>query len=524
MAATASQTPRDMPLIQRLGRLNGMLGFLMFYMAMCAFNFGYDVGIFSGVQAMNSFGRKFGEYNEAKGRWQLPGWLSSVMTATPFIGKALGCISCGWIAERWGRRAAILGLCIVSFIGVTLQVAAVDRAMFTVGRIITFGMTGMAIVVVPIYQAETSPEMLRGTFASTIQLMIILGQVVATCVTYGTKNIDSDPGWRIPTGLQLIIPAIILALLPLVPESPRWLLRRGRREEATKNLRKLRPGDGDDEIQLEIEALIYINNNEEKGTWSEVFNRTNRSRTAVAVLAMFGQQITGQAFPSQYGVVFYQSQGFGDKSFLFNIIQNILSLVAIFFTWSFIDGIGRRPILMVGGTLMALWLFILGGMGSSSNINSAGKGLVVASVMLFQFFFNLSWAPSSYVVLSEAAASRLKEKTNLLASVISVLTTFVTSFTIPYLINERYANLGAKVGFIYGAINVIMVVLTFFFIPELKGRTLEEVDQLFASGVPLRKFGSVETKSAQTLYQDELKQKSSYVESEKKAAELVEKV
>ena len=160
--------------------------------------------------------------------------------------------------------------------GVTLQVAAVDRAMFTVGRIITFGMTGMAIVVVPIYQAETSPEMLRGTFASTIQLMIILGQVVATCVTYGTKNIDSDPGWRIPTGLQLIIPAIILALLPLVPESPRWLLRRGRREEATKNLRKLRPGDGDDEIQLEIEALIYINNNEEKGTWSEVFNRTNR--------------------------------------------------------------------------------------------------------------------------------------------------------------------------------------------------------------------------------------------------------
>lgn len=267
---------------------------------------------------------------------------------------------------------------------------------------------------------------------------------------------------------------------------------------------------------------------------------------------MFGQQITGQAFPSQYGVVFYQSQGFGDKSFLFNIIQNILSLVAIFFTWSFIDGIGRRPILMVGGTLMALWLFILGGMGSSSNINSAGKGLVVASVMLFQFFFNLSWAPSyveflsdychltyrltffffsdkpfhcrSYVVLSEAAASRLKEKTNLLASVISVLTTFVTSFTIPYLINERYANLGAKVGFIYGAINVIMVVLTFFFIPELKGRTLEEVDQLFASGVPLRKFGSVETKSAQTLYQDELKQKSSYVESEKKAAELVEKV
>jgi hypothetical protein len=83
------------------------------------------------------------------------------------------------------------------------------------------------------------------------------------------------------------------------------------------------------------------------------------------------------------------------------------------------------------------------------------------------------------------------EKTNLPASVISALTTFVTSFTIPYLINEPYANLGAKVGSIHGAINFIMVILTFFFTPELKGRTLEEVDQLFASGAPQRKFGSL---------------------------------
>lgn len=112
--------------------------------------------------------------------------------------------------------------------------------------------------------------------------------------------------------------------------------------------------------------------------------------------------------------------------------------------------------------------------------------------------------PSSYVVVSEAAALRVKEKTNLLACVISVLTTFVTSFTIPYLINAQYANLGGKVGFIYGAINVTMVVLTFFFIPELKGRSLEEVDQLFASTVALRKFSTVKTKIAEEVYAEEV--------------------
>lgn len=148
--------------------------------------------------------------------------------------------------------------------------------MFTIGRIITFGMTGMAIVVVPIYQAETAPEALRGTFASTIQLMIVLGQVVATCVTYGTKSIASDVGWRLPTGLQLVVPAILFVLLPFVPESPRWLLSRERREEATNSLRKLRKSASEEQIQLEIEALLYSHSNEQKGTWSEVFNRDNR--------------------------------------------------------------------------------------------------------------------------------------------------------------------------------------------------------------------------------------------------------
>lgn len=85
-------------------------------MAMCAFNFGYDVGTFGGVQAMESFGRKFGKYDEAAGRYALPGYLSSIMTATPFLGKAVGCVVAGWIAEKWGRRACILVLCIVSFV------------------------------------------------------------------------------------------------------------------------------------------------------------------------------------------------------------------------------------------------------------------------------------------------------------------------------------------------------------------------------------------------------------------------
>jgi len=104
--------------------------------------------------------------------------------------------------------------------------------------------------------------------------------------------------------------------------------------------------------------------------------------------------------------------------------------------------------------------------------------------------------------VSEAASLRVKEKTNLLAMVISVLTTFVTSFSTPYLINAQYANLGGKLGYVYGIINFLVVVGVFFFIPELKGRSLEEVDQLFASDAPIRKFKDVQTKNAEELYED----------------------
>ncbi|KAI0019703.1 general substrate transporter [Xylariomycetidae sp. FL0641] len=512
MAGGATYDPQvaNLSLRERLSHFNGMLVFIMIHMAFCAFNYGFDVGTFGGVQAMHSFASRFGEC-DADNVCALPGWMSSVMTATPFIGKALGCIACGPIAERWGRKAAILALCIVAFVGVTLQTATVSSvAQFTLGRIITYGMTGMAIVVVPIYQAEMCPRVLRGMFGSTIQVMIVFGQVISTIITYGTKDIPTQAGWRIPIGLQLVMPAIILAFLPFIPESPRWLLTKDRRDEAVVNLRKLRKRASEEEIQVEIESLQFSHANEEKGSWAEVFGPSNRLRTGIAVLAMFGQQITGQAFPSQYGVIFYQQQGFGDKSFLFNIVSNIVSMVAVVMTWFYVDALGRRIVLMVGGFLMGAWLFVLGGMSTipADNFNENEKGLMVASIMMFSFFYNLSWAPCSFIIVSEVATQRLKEKTNLLACVVSVLTTFVTSFTIPYLIKPDYANLGGKVGFIYGSINLVMVAVIFLCIPELKGRTLEEVDQLFASGAPLRSFSKIETRTAAEMYEEEVDHKA----------------
>lgn len=264
------------------------------------------------------------------------------MTATPFFGKLLGAIACGPVCERWGRRSALAVLACISIVGVVLQTSATTTAQFTVGRIVNFAMTGFCIIVVPIYQAECTPPPLRGLTSSVLQMMIILGQLVASLVNLGTKTIPSDASWRIPVGLQLVTPAILLALWPLVPESPRWLLARNREDEARDSLRRLHSSSSDGAIAQALQHLRESLANTQKGPWSEVFDHRNRLRTAIAVIAMFGQQITGQAFVSQYAAVFYQRNGFAKQAFLFTMISNVTGLVGTLLTWTVVDGFGRR--------------------------------------------------------------------------------------------------------------------------------------------------------------------------------------
>lgn len=150
---------------------------------------------------------------------------------------------------------------------------------------------------------------------------------------------------------------------------------------------------------------------------------------------------------------------------------------------------------------MSLFLFILGGVGTTTHHppTASQKHTMVVSIILFAASYSLSWGPLSYTILGETATSRLKEKTNNLATSISVVTTFAVSFTLPYLLNPPYAALGARVGFIYGSASVVSVVVAWLLIPEMKGRSLEEVDEMFEKEVPLRKFRGYQSEWAHKI-------------------------
>lgn len=143
----------------------------------------------------------------------------------------------------------------------------------------------------------------------------------------------------------------------------------------------------------------------------------------------------------------------------------------------------------VGAVIQCGGLFTMGGLGTRSNPTRAVKSGIVAMVSIFQVGFCLGWAPLSHVVAAEIPTQRLRDMTYALGSVFNIAIQFAVSFSIPYLLNEPYAGLGSKVGFIFGTTAAMAIVFTVFFIPECGGKSLEEIDELFLEGVPISKFG-----------------------------------
>lgn len=132
----------------------------------------------------------------------------------------------------------------------------------------------------------------------------------------------------------------------------------------------------------------------------------------------------------------------------------------------------------------------MGSLGTVANPVLAIRTAIVAMLSIFAFGFSLGWGPLAYVVTTEMPSLHLRDQSQRIGSLVNIVTAFVVSFTLPYLLNAPYANLHSKVGFIYGSMAVCTLLFTFFLVPECKGKSLEEIDLMFQEGVPLRRFGS----------------------------------
>ncbi|CAG1965224.1 unnamed protein product [Fusarium graminearum] len=412
--------------------------------------FGFDTSSFGGILANPGFINQFGSYHADTDKYAFTSSDTSIISSIPFIGKFLGCLFAGPAIEKFGHRIVFILLSIVSFIGVILEITAADTgygtgrfAQFLVGRIIVYISVGLVEVAVTTYQAEVVPAAFRGLVVISLQLFLAAGSLMRSGLNKAYLTSTNGVGWKTVTGIQLIFPAY--------------------------------EGRCDEEIRLIKETL---RDQVHKGPWLDLFHGTNLRRTFLVFAFYFFQQATGQAFSSTYQTVFYKQEGYSSyQAFTYPIVTSVLGMIAVCPAMYMVDSVDRRGTLMISYPLQALWLFLLAGLGAKPNKTETEKSTVAASFMLFSFCYNMGSASIPYLLGSEIPNTAVREKTQSLGAAWNVLWAFVTNYSIPYLI----ANLHFGVGWVFSGISALTLMFTFFFLPETKGRALEEIDALFAS-------------------------------------------
>lgn len=206
----------------------------------------------------------------------------------------------------------------------------------------------------------------------------------------------------------------------------------------------------------------------------------------IALLSGAFNQLTGQSFVSQYGTLFVKSFNRLDP-FVYTVISNAIACLGPLIVFTCVDVVGRRPIYLIGGVITTALLLAIGGLGTT-HINGTRADAIIGCATPYGLFYIMSFGAMSAVTGAEVPHMRLRDKTSFLTYFVRFLCDFVVTYTYPYLYSPANANLGAKVGFIYGAFGVLGVVWGYFCLPELTGRSLEELNEMFEERVPLRKF------------------------------------
>ncbi|OLN95876.1 Hexose transporter HXT15 [Colletotrichum chlorophyti] len=468
---------------------NGRLIYSCALIALSQMNFGMDQSAFSNTQAMTAFKRMFGQYNAKTGTYVLETVFLSLLNSVIFVGFVFGLVTGNLVSRRFGRRIAMFVMCFWAMLSAVVLLLSKTRTQAIVGRTIAYCYIGMELALVPVLQSELVPAEARGFVVGTYQSGLLFGSLIMSIICRGTSEIEGHASWRIPYGLFLVVPSLLAVGIWWVPESPRWLLTRDRHEDALTSLRLLRQGAyTEEEILTEFDKIQKaINNTTKKGNFMDMFRATNLKRTLITIGVNIFLQLTGQNFSSKYGTIFIQSLGTVNP-FVMSCINSALNIVTVFFTQLMTDKIGRVPLLVAGAALQMAALMTMGGLGTVENPSYGIRSGIVATVTLFGMGFSLGWAPLSHVVAAEIPTTGLRDFTYALGSVFNIVVQWAVAFSVPYLIDESYAGLGSKVGFIFGATSFLAIIFSLFCVPECGGKTLEEIDALFVQGVPIRDF------------------------------------
>ncbi|KAK2599034.1 hypothetical protein QQS21_005501 [Conoideocrella luteorostrata] len=496
---------------------------------LCAFSslggflFGYDQGVVSGVLKMEVFGALFPRvYTDSS----FKGWFVSTLLLTAWFGSLIN----GPIADRFGRKGSILAAVIVFVLGSALQAAASSTGVLFAGRAIAGISVGMLTMIVPMYMSEVSTPGVRGTLVALQQFSITVGILVSYWLEYGTQYIggtrcapdipytgsngsEFDPfndvgpngctgqsaaAWRVPFALQ-IVPALVLGVgMLFYPESPRFYLMRKKEDDALKCLAKLRRSEPEDEIlrreYLAIKSEVLFDESIARDKFpgkSGASLYLAQNAALVSTWPAFRRLFIGcavgffQQFVGINAIIYYAPTIFGQLGLsgnttsllatgLYGIINTLSTIPALFL----IDKVGRRPLLICGSIGMCISLVVIAAIiGAYDDLKShkAAGWTGIAFVYIYDINFAYSLGPVGWVLPSEIFNLSNRSK----AMAITCSATWMSNFIIGLVTPDMLDTLRWGTYVFFAVFCVIAIGFTYFFVPETKGKSLEDMDIAF---------------------------------------------
>ncbi|KAJ5975457.1 hypothetical protein N7481_009164 [Penicillium waksmanii] len=468
--------------------------------------FGYDTGVMGSVLALSSFKKDFGLPDDKSGfsdekNASISSNVVSLLTAGCFFGS----IFAAYINDRIGRRYSLMIFSSIFLIGAAVQVGSHHQiGTIYAGRVIAgLGIGGMSSIT-PVFVSENCPPEQRGRIAGLFQEFLVIGSTFAYWLDYGValRIPEGTSQWRIPVAIQLIPGGLMLIGLFFLKESPRWLMKQGRQEEALKSLAYIRnESEASEEVQREIAEIRAAIDEEtlatEGVTWKECLQPSNRYRFMIAFVMMFWQQFSGTNSIGYYAPQIFNSIGISATNtslFATGIYGTVKVIATAIFLLVGIDRWGRKYSMMGGAAWMAVMMFIIGAVlathppaAGATSVSSPSIAMV-AMIYLYVIGYSFSWGPTPWVYLGEIFPTRLRSYGVGLGAATQWLFNFVITEITPRAIN----SIGWRTFIMFGCFCTGMGVFVTFFLKETKGKTLEEMDLVFGAVDEIQRKADVE--------------------------------
>jgi SP family general alpha glucoside:H+ symporter-like MFS transporter len=380
---------------------------------------------------------------------------------------------------------------LTAFIFIT--VFANSAAVLLVGQVFCGFTWGVFATIGPAYASEVCPTNLRGYLTTYVNMCWATGQLIASGVLYGLISRSDQWSYRIPFALQWIWPVPLMVICWLAPESPWWLVRQDRFEDAKRSIRRLGGSKTEDQINGQLAMMVHtikIEAEIEAGTsYADCFKGVDLRRTEICCLAFVGQILSGSTFAYSPTYFFTQAGMHVNRSFQLGVGCTGVAFVGTFLSWWLISWFGRRTLYVWGQGILCTLLFLIGILNAASH-TSGSMWTQASFCFLWLFTYSLTVGPITYAIVSETSSVRLRPLTVCLARTAYQIINVVSQVLEPYFMNPTAWNASGKTGFFWGATALAAFVWAFFRLPEPKDRTYAELDILFATKVPARKFAS----------------------------------